>query len=153
MANHGLAWIGLISGLKLWHVRAYGMPRPANPTCDERHSIEVLPNVTHCLQRPGEVMLVPTAWWHATCNLDPFTFGVGGQDACDLLDCTPPGPPDETARELHMRKQFCRDDRVVEFCNTDAGAVEASRDRWDRRTLGRVTGHRPWALEQEEWLT
>ena len=24
-------------------------------------------------------MIVPTAWWHATCNLEAFTLGVGGQ--------------------------------------------------------------------------
>ena len=26
-----------------------------------------------------QVIFVPTDWWHATCNLDPYTIGVGGQ--------------------------------------------------------------------------
>ena len=61
--------------------------------------------MTHCLQRPGEVMIVPTAWWHATCNLAEFTLGIGGQDSCDLIDCTPPGPEGESQQEYHMRMQ------------------------------------------------
>ena len=40
--------------------------------------------MTTCVQDPREVMLVPTAWWHATCNFEPFTLGVGGQDSCDM---------------------------------------------------------------------
>lgn len=54
-----------------------------------------------CVQRPREVMVVPTAWWHATCNVDAYTLGVGGQDSCDLVLC----PGFENAD--HMKKQFC----------------------------------------------
>ena len=36
-------------------------------------------SVTHCLLLPGETIVVPENWWHATCNLDPYTIGVGGQ--------------------------------------------------------------------------
>ena len=43
MANHGLAWIGLVAGLKLWHVADFRAPRPPSPTCDQRTRIEVLP--------------------------------------------------------------------------------------------------------------
>ena len=42
-------------------------------------------------------MIVPTAWWHGTCNarrtLDPdanpehVVVGIGGQDSCDLVEC------------------------------------------------------------------
>ena len=27
---------------------------------------------------------MPTAWWHATCNAQPTTVAIGGQDQCDL---------------------------------------------------------------------
>ena len=150
MANHGLAWIGLVAGMKLWHVRESGTPRPANPRC-ERDSIDVLPNVTTCLQRPGEVMVVPTAWWHATCNLGEFTLGVGGQDSCDLIDCTPPGPADETEMELHMRKEFCRDSRRSVACNLPR-AQEALESAQARRAMRDADGRRPWTLKHEEWL-
>lgn len=91
MANHGMAWVGLVAGMKLWHLLPPHMPRPPNPSCRRRDAIEALEGGTHCLQRPGEVMLVPTAWWHATCNLAPYTLGLGGQDDCDMGECTPPG--------------------------------------------------------------
>ena len=113
-ANHGLTWIGLVAGKKLWHVAPGSVPRPArNPECN-RDRPDVVEGTMRCLQSVGEVsaatpqaskhpkvpcawslidvvltsepqvILLPTAWWHATCNIDPFTVGIGGQDSCDL---------------------------------------------------------------------
>lgn len=85
MANHGFTWIGLIVGRKLWHVAPGTIPKPREPNCARKLvENEVLPNTTHCLQEAGDIIALPTAWWHATCNLDPFTIGIGGQDSCDL---------------------------------------------------------------------
>ena len=46
---------------------------------------------THtCHQATREVVIVPTGWWHATCNAgdakDAATLGIGGQDRCDTVD-------------------------------------------------------------------
>ena len=108
MGNHGFAWIGLVAGRKLWYIAPPHAPRPDNPRCnysDEvaagQPRIEELTSVSHCLQRAREEMVVPTAWWHATCNLDAHTLGIGGQDSCDLVLC--PGFEDAD----HMHKQFC----------------------------------------------
>ena len=150
MANHGLAWIGLVAGMKVWHVRAYNLSKPISPTCVSREDIEELPGVTHCLQRAGEVMIVPTAWWHATCNLANFTLGIGGQDSCDLVDCTPQGPQGETPSQLHLRKQFCRNETRAVACHGKAGDDAASRVRLRKQGLhGRP---RKFTLEHEEWL-
>mmetsp|Transcript_6587 Transcript_6587/g.14721 ORF Transcript_6587/g.14721 Transcript_6587/m.14721 type:complete len:157 (+) Transcript_6587:430-900(+) len=153
MANHGLAWVGLIAGMKLWHVRSPEHPRPPNPSCEKRDSIEALEGVTHCLQRPGEVMVVPTAWWHATCNLEPFTFGVGGQDDCDMVDCTPPGDPNETPHEHHMRMVFCAawqtgNTEQAESCFGGEGIQHSGL----QASQGRVGGGRDWVIPKEEWL-
>ena len=116
MGNHGFAWIGLVAGRKVWYVAPVSIPRPANPTCTTGDSVEQLPGVSHCLQRPREVMVVPTAWWHATCNLEPYTFGIGGQDSCDLVLC----PGFENAH--HMHKQFCPIGRARSaYCFSSAG--------------------------------
>ena len=101
MGNHGMAWVGLIAGRKVWYTAPHHVQRPENPTCMTGDEIEDLPTVSHCLQKPKEVMIVPTAWWHATCNLDPYTLGLGGQDSCDLVVC----PGFEKAD--HMEMQFC----------------------------------------------
>mmetsp|Transcript_52175 Transcript_52175/g.117177 ORF Transcript_52175/g.117177 Transcript_52175/m.117177 type:complete len:129 (-) Transcript_52175:120-506(-) len=35
--------------------------------------------VIHCMAYPKEVVVVPDDWWHATCNMMPYTLAVGGQ--------------------------------------------------------------------------
>lgn len=85
MANHGFTWIHLISGQKRWYVAPPSEYRPHNPTCSKRGQKENLgPQVLTCTQYAGEIFVLPTAWWHATCNDLEFTVGVGGQDSCDL---------------------------------------------------------------------
>lgn len=83
MMQHGVAWLGLISGAKLWHVAPPDVPRPSDRLCADGGKIDYAlaakESVTHCLLLPGETILVPENWWHATCNLDPYTIGVGGQ--------------------------------------------------------------------------
>ncbi|KAL1515964.1 hypothetical protein AB1Y20_002577 [Prymnesium parvum] len=163
MANHGFAWIGLIAGEKLWYASPPEVPRPAGPSCSRRDQIEPLEGATICLQRPGEVMVVPTAWWHATCNLGEFTLGVGGQDACDLVDCTPPGPPGESARERHMRMVFCAQGLArSEQCFGPDGrrfSRAASETGGLRGADGYHGGERPpvetrrWVLAHEEWVS
>jgi len=83
MMQHGAAWLGMVSGAKLWHVAAPHLPRPSNRECENggriEHQVAKKEGVEHCLLLPGEVIWVPHNWWHATCNLDPYTIGVGGQ--------------------------------------------------------------------------
>ena len=83
MMQHGVAWLGLVSGAKLWHLAHPSKPKPSDRTCADGGRIDYdlakREGVTHCLLLPGEEVFVPDRWWHATCNLDPYTIGVGGQ--------------------------------------------------------------------------
>ena len=151
MANHGMAWIGLVAGAKVWHVAPHDGPRPTNPTCANRDRVEMIEGVTHCVQRVGEVMVVPTAWWHATCNLADFTLGYGGQDSCDLIDCTPPGPSDETPRDYHLRMLFCKDDARDEACHGALGLEMAQNHQAERHSYVQARLKRPWTLASESW--
>ena len=54
-ANHGLTWIGLVAGRKLWHVAPGSDPRPANPKCS-RERPDSVPGTIRCLQAAGQVI-------------------------------------------------------------------------------------------------
>ena len=51
------------------------------------------------------MVVVPTAWWHATCNLAEWTIGIGAQDSCGLVVCNRDGVErfcgTEKSSELH----------------------------------------------------
>lgn len=100
MANHGFTWIALVAGSKLWHVAPGTTPKPLNPSCARRDAYDVIEGTIRCLQSAGEVIALPTAWWHATCNLGEYTVGIGGQDSCDL------GCQEEASLD---RVPFCHD--------------------------------------------
>ena len=116
MAQHGFAWIGIVAGRKRWYLDHPDETKPTDPDCSSREEDQQSKSEVICTQGPGEVVIVPTTWWHATCNVEPYTLGIGGQDSCDITDCTPPGPPDESPMELHMRKKFCRSKALAESC-------------------------------------
>ncbi len=83
MMQHGVAWLGLVAGVKLWHLAPPTVPKPSDISCEDGGRIDYeraeREGVSHCLLNRGEVVFVPEAWWHATCNLDDYTVGVGGQ--------------------------------------------------------------------------
>ena len=85
MANHGFTWIGLISGKKFWVVAPPETQRPEEVKC--YRDVQRIPHIKdtmRCVQEEGDIIAVPTAWWHGTCNLHDDTIGIGKQDSCDL---------------------------------------------------------------------
>ena len=137
MCKHGFAWLAAVVGGKAWFLAPPERPRPDNPECQA--SPQAAPGatlvpphgVTHaCMQKEGEVVVAPTAWWHATCNLG-VTVAIGGQDECDLVrdcfafvDMDPVPDPTYTAKPMW---RYCADPTLHESCHGDAGEEHARR--------------------------
>ena len=83
MSRHDAAWLAVVVGAKLWHLAPPDRPKPADRLCAQRgkvdYALAAAEGVTHCIAHPGEVVVVPDGWWHATCNLAPYTLAIGGQ--------------------------------------------------------------------------
>ena len=83
MSRHHSAWLATIAGAKLWHLAPPDVPQPRNRNCPSRGKIDYelakRENVVHCVANVGDVVVVPDNWWHATCNMLPYTMAVGGQ--------------------------------------------------------------------------
>jgi len=103
MHRHGEAWLAQVAGRKVWWVAppaaSHGQEqvpsaRPMFPykalsaveggwPCAWLLQESLVPKVhglvRRCVQNPGEVVVLPAGWWHATCSLDAFNVAVGGQ--------------------------------------------------------------------------
>ena len=79
-----------------------------SPVC-RGDDLEQVAHASHaCQQVPGELMVVPSAWWHATCQL-PHTVAVGGQDACDItFTGCPPAIADAAKYQPVQSPNVCR---------------------------------------------
>ena len=92
--RHAANWLALCLGRKTWyfyHENEQG-ERPATRgvrmPAAELERAENAANLWRCVQKPGEIMFLPTAMWHATYNEElseeetgawpPFTVGIGG---------------------------------------------------------------------------
>ena len=83
MSRHHSAWLAVVAGAKLWHLAPPDRPQPSNRYCPGRgkvdYALAAREGVIHCMALPGEVVVVPDDWWHATCNMLPYTIAIGGQ--------------------------------------------------------------------------
>ena len=77
MMQHCVAWIGMVAGRKRWYLAD---PKHTNvhANCDSEGSVHD-DRISDCVIEKGDVMYVPDYWWHATCNIDPYTVAVGTQ--------------------------------------------------------------------------
>mmetsp|Transcript_24578 Transcript_24578/g.52964 ORF Transcript_24578/g.52964 Transcript_24578/m.52964 type:complete len:747 (-) Transcript_24578:1197-3437(-) len=81
---HDAAWLGQVAGSRLWFFLPPNTPKgvvgPKVNGCDYLLGRAPLPTgTTACVQNAGEVVYFPSEWLHATCALEPWSVGIGGQ--------------------------------------------------------------------------
>ncbi|GAB5355806.1 hypothetical protein AAMO2058_000236800 [Amorphochlora amoebiformis] len=84
--RHQVAWLATIHGSKHWYMAPPTANKPPEPVCrtydgDQRRSEAdwAAHGVRYCRVNQGEILWVPTQWWHATCNGAAYTLALGGQ--------------------------------------------------------------------------
>ncbi len=82
--SHEAAWLGQVSGARLWYILPPGTSKKVVGAkvngCDYFTGAAVTPSGARaCVQKSGEVFYLPPSWMHATCALEPWSVGVGGQ--------------------------------------------------------------------------
>lgn len=81
---HDAAWLGQVAGSRLWFLLPPGtnsnVVGPKVNGCDYLLGKADIPKGAQaCVQEAGEVMYLPPKWVHATCALESWSVGVGGQ--------------------------------------------------------------------------
>jgi hypothetical protein len=88
--KHTAAWLALVVGYKKWSLLPpdalvdedlylkTALRPPSKWTSDHVELLRSQAGLLQCVQKPGEVIVVPHSWWHATTNLGD-AVGVGAQ--------------------------------------------------------------------------
>jgi len=85
--RHVENWIATF-GRKHWFLLPPHEPNPpVMRPCAYRKS-DLAPATFECEQQVGEILFIPSGWWHATCNLD-WVVSIGGQGLEGLSDPLP----------------------------------------------------------------
>eukprot|EP00441_Pelagodinium_beii_P043725 CAMPEP_0197636552 /NCGR_PEP_ID=MMETSP1338-20131121/12020_1 /TAXON_ID=43686 ORGANISM="Pelagodinium beii, Strain RCC1491" /NCGR_SAMPLE_ID=MMETSP1338 /ASSEMBLY_ACC=CAM_ASM_000754 /LENGTH=513 /DNA_ID=CAMNT_0043208797 /DNA_START=177 /DNA_END=1718 /DNA_ORIENTATION=- len=83
--DHEENWVAQLAGRKIWILApprrtVKRWPSQTEHACDLYKNRDKLPaESVVCIQKPGEVLYLPSKWYHATCNADEFVLGVGGK--------------------------------------------------------------------------
>merc|ERR1711871_227405 len=77
---HGATWLAMAQGKKMWFLGKPGTERPKDPQCDYDVDIKTDYKTLQCVQNQNEVIYFPEMWWHATCNMEDWTVGIGAQN-------------------------------------------------------------------------
>ncbi|CAE7355766.1 unnamed protein product [Symbiodinium natans] len=101
MHRHKEAWLVSLIGRKVW----WAAPPSAEPAESNSEGRPVFPykamdreeggwpcawlldearappGTRRCVQQSGEMVVLPSGWWHMTCSLDELNLAVGGQEA------------------------------------------------------------------------
>ena len=81
--RHSESWLATF-GAKRWFLLPPSEPNPPILKPCAYSLSRLAPSAVSCVQQSGEILFIPSGWWHATCNLEEFVVGVGGQGLAGL---------------------------------------------------------------------
>lgn len=133
--NHPSSWFAMIIGEKRWVVHP---PDRGNdpPTLLDRHSNSgcafdvnsFRKDTIMFTQRSGDLLWLPSWWWHETCGVDAFSFGLGGitfPNCCHeddrAYDCR--GSTEEGHSYSVLDIEYCRENHCSNITATGAVVV------------------------------
>ena len=126
MSRHHSAWLSTLAGAKLWHLAPPDRPQPTDRYCPSRGKVDyrlaAREGVIHCVAYPGEVVVVPDNWWHATCNMAPYTLAIGGQ-TWDQNAGAPFAPREEATRMATLERWRDGRPRTLNHYQSEIGAM------------------------------
>ena len=90
--QHPSSWFAVIAGPKRWAIHPPDIEKPPelmarygnSQFCAARKSMN---NTLFCTQKKGDVLWLPSYWWHETCNLEYHSIGMGAltyDKCCDF---------------------------------------------------------------------
>jgi hypothetical protein len=79
--QHDENWVAQLAGRKRWFLASPEDERPTKlpSPCDYSSGSPDGGQIARCDVNPGDVLYLPGRVWHATCNMDSWTFGFGSQ--------------------------------------------------------------------------
>ena len=82
---HQMSWFAQIQGRKRWVLNAPNVQKPeaalgrtSRSGADACAIGDVTTEALRCDVEAGDILWLPTFWWHETCGLDDFNVGFGG---------------------------------------------------------------------------
>lgn len=118
--DHPSSWFAMVAGRKRWVVHPPSRLEPPHlitrPSCEvDRGRFD--PHTLVCDQEEGDILWLPSYWWHETCGLQDYSIGMGGltyqesehDEGGDPAECLP--------NEIEA-KVYAIDD--IEFCRQNA---------------------------------
>mmetsp|Transcript_20549 Transcript_20549/g.33362 ORF Transcript_20549/g.33362 Transcript_20549/m.33362 type:complete len:472 (+) Transcript_20549:150-1565(+) len=129
---HGITTMLLLTGEKIWAL----LP-PGDSDCEtQRHNCldpfdvckyyeESNKETPACVQRAGETIVIPDAWYHGTCNISPWVLGWGYQGRrIPLVAASPTRAADNSAITQQQHSDDGNSDEEGDNGHNDATAAQ-----------------------------
>jgi diketogulonate reductase-like aldo/keto reductase len=154
--HHGQTWQGLTHGLKAWQIIPKGLMSEELEKATGPYTIPVRswsPKMKHlpigkrplyCVQKPGEIVWIPSEWWHATENLADLNIAWGAKPKESFL-MTQHNTP-----KRHEQEMYFRESQPTTGLYDILGRLEEFKRSGNINPLNQTLGHLESKASEEE---